>query len=161
MLRADGVAVELDIVGSGDLRPYAALWQLDGVRAKNRWLDETDIAAALLHSDLLILPYVEASQSGVAPAAASAGLPVVATPVGGLEEQVRHGVTGLIAESTAPASLAAAIRRLIEDDALYARCSSGALAHARDELGWDAIAVKLTGIAVAAAREREDGKCLS
>jgi len=39
-------------------------------------------------SDALILPYREASQSGVAAAAIAAGRPVIATNVGGLREQL-------------------------------------------------------------------------
>ncbi len=51
----------------------------------------------------------------VVAAAYGAGLPVVATPVGGLAEQVVDGTTGVLARgSTSAADFADAIRRLIE-----------------------------------------------
>ena len=150
LLRVDGLRVELDIMGSGDISPYAAkLARLDGVRLTNRWMDDAEIGPALANTDIMVLPYIEASQSGVAAAAASCGMPTVATPVGGLAEQVRHEETGLIAAQTTASGLAHAIRRLLEDPALYEKCSAGALAHAREDLGWDSIASRM----VEAARD--------
>ena len=144
LLRRDGVCVELDIMGSGDIGPYVArLEGLEGVRLTNRWMDDAEIGPALSSTDIMVLPYVEASQSGVAAAAASAGMPTVATPVGGLAEQVRHEETGLIANEVTASSLAMAIRRLLDDPSLYERCSAGALAHAREDLGWDTIAARM------------------
>ncbi len=143
-LRREGVRVELDIMGSGDIGPYTAkLAGLDGVRLTNRWLDDGEIGPALANTEIMVLPYVEASQSGVAAAAAAAGIPSVATPVGGLVEQVRHEETGLIADEVTASSLAMAIRRLLDCPALYEKCSLGALNHAREDLGWDTIASRM------------------
>ncbi|MBI3470071.1 MAG: glycosyltransferase family 4 protein [Candidatus Solibacter usitatus] len=49
--------------------------------------------------------------------AMSAGVPVVANRTGGIPEIVRDGETGVLTD-TAPAAIAAAIRRLLEDRAL-------------------------------------------
>ncbi len=159
-LRRDGVRIELDIMGSGDMAPYAAkLTGLDGIRLTNRWLDDGEIGPALADTDIMVLPYVEASQSGVAAAAAAAGMPTVATPVGGLAEQVRHEQTGLICDEVTASSLAGSIRRLLESPALYEKCSAGALAHARDDLGWDSIATRMMEVAREVVRRaRIEGK---
>ena len=155
LLRRDGVSVELDIMGSGDIGPYVAkLEGLEGLRLTNRWMDDAEIGPALAATDIMVLPYVEASQSGVAAAAASAGMPTVATPVGGLVEQVRHEETGLIANEVTASSLAFTIRRLLEDAALYERCSAGALAHAREDLGWESIAARMVEAAGEVVRRR-------
>jgi glycosyltransferase involved in cell wall biosynthesis len=53
--------------------------------------------------------------------AMAAGLPVVATAVGGVPEIVTDGVTGLLVPPRTPADLAAAIGRLAADPALRAR----------------------------------------
>jgi glycosyltransferase involved in cell wall biosynthesis len=45
----------------------------------------------------------------------AAGLPIVASRVGGIPELVRHGRTGLLAESEQPESLAAALYELLSD----------------------------------------------
>ena len=47
--------------------------------------------------------------------AQAAGVPVVATPVGGIRETVVDGETGLLVPTGNPGGLAAAIRRLLED----------------------------------------------
>ena len=47
--------------------------------------------------------------------AQAAGVPVVATPVGGIPENVVDGETGLLVPPRDPAALAAAINRLLED----------------------------------------------
>ncbi len=47
-------------------------------------------------ADVVVLPYVEASQSGAVPLAYAAEKPVVVTAVGGLPEAVEDGRTGLV-----------------------------------------------------------------
>lgn len=147
LLQARGLRVDLDIVGHGDISGLAdALKGLTGLTVTNRWVDEGEIGDALARCDLVVLPYVEASQSGVAAAAMTAGLPIVATPVGGLTEQVEHGRTGLVADAVSAEALARSIRRLCGDAGLYAACSSAALERASGEMGWGRIAGLVDGI---------------
>jgi len=84
--RAD---LELRVVGSG---PESAVLDrlrgLPGVRVENRWVPEGEVGEILAWSDAVVLPYREASQSGVAAAALAAGRFVVATRVGGITEQL-------------------------------------------------------------------------
>jgi glycosyltransferase involved in cell wall biosynthesis len=69
-------------------------------------------------ADVVVLPYVEASQSGVVPLAYAAGKPVVATTVGGLPEIVDDGRTGLLVPPRDERALADAIIRLFRNQAL-------------------------------------------
>jgi glycosyltransferase involved in cell wall biosynthesis len=161
ILRERGVALELDIVGSGDFAPYRShLAGLSDVTITNAWVDEEKIAEALARADVVVLPYIEASQSGVAAAALTAALPIVATPVGGLVEQVSCGRTGIIAKGMQAEDLAAAIQRFTRDPSLYETCSAGALQHAREELGWARIATRIADIVheVASRPRRRDQK---
>jgi glycosyltransferase involved in cell wall biosynthesis len=113
-LLADALAIlpatyELRVVGSGPETPALdALRACPGVTVENRWVPEADIGTLLGWSDALILPYREASQSGVAAAALAAGRPVIATRVGGLHEQLCDAPHALFCEPDA-ASLAHAI----------------------------------------------------
>ena len=77
------------VVGHGPESPaLAALRALPGVGVENRWVPETEVGALIGWADLVVLPYREASQSGIAAAALAAGRPVLATRVGGLAEQL-------------------------------------------------------------------------
>jgi glycosyltransferase involved in cell wall biosynthesis len=65
-------------------------------------------------SDLVVLPYVSATQSGITQIAFAFGLPVVSTDVGGLTEVVRDGQTGYIVKPGDEKALAAAIVRFFK-----------------------------------------------
>jgi glycosyltransferase involved in cell wall biosynthesis len=61
-------------------------------------------------ADLVALPYLRASQSGVLHLAYGFGRPVAAYPVGGLTEAVIPGVTGWLCRAATPGALADALR---------------------------------------------------
>jgi glycosyltransferase involved in cell wall biosynthesis len=92
---------------------------LDALRARtevtveNRWVPEAEIGALLAWCDAVILPYREASQSGVAAAALAAGRPVIATRVGGLREQLSGIPRAMLCEPRAD-SLAIVIGEWLE-----------------------------------------------
>jgi glycosyltransferase involved in cell wall biosynthesis len=107
-----GLAVR--VVGSGpESATLDALRALPGVTVENRWVPEDEIGSLLGWSDALVLPYREASQSGVAAAAIAAGRRVLATRVGGLEEQLAGAPGVILCEPDAP-SLLAGLRRLLD-----------------------------------------------
>jgi glycosyltransferase involved in cell wall biosynthesis len=64
--------------------------------------------------------------------AMAAGLPVVATDVGGAREQILHGETGLLAPRGDALALGDALARLANDDDARSRMGAAALARARD-----------------------------
>lgn len=66
-------------------------------------------------ADGVVLPYLSATQSGIAQIAYHFDTPVIATDVGGLAEVVRDGITGLIVPPDNPQALAAAIRRFFDE----------------------------------------------
>ncbi|MDD4147019.1 MAG: glycosyltransferase family 4 protein [Candidatus Cloacimonetes bacterium] len=74
-----------------------------------RYISDKEVATFFRQSDLCILPYKSATQSGVIATAYSYDTPVVASDVGGLSEYVEHGLTGLLVPPGNPSSLAAAI----------------------------------------------------
>ncbi|MCW5713395.1 MAG: glycosyltransferase family 4 protein [Bauldia sp.] len=129
LLRARGVPVELGVVGEGDLNGLGPRLAALGARIENRWIDHAEIGGVLSRYDVVALPYVEASQSGVALTAFGGGMPVVGTPVGGLRKQIRHGIDGLLADAATPAAFADALARLATDPPLLARLTAGAADH--------------------------------
>lgn len=82
---------------------------LPGVEHIDRWLEDSEIIELISNATAVILPYLEASQSGLIPFAQRLGIPVIVTPVGGLREQVIDGVTGIITQDLSRESLAQAM----------------------------------------------------
>jgi hypothetical protein len=89
--------------------------RLAGIAVQFSGALERDLTGASL---FLYITHSEGLGSG-ALLAMSAGVPVIASNVGGLREIVRHGENGLLVENT-PEAIAAAIRRLQADPALAA-----------------------------------------
>ena len=105
--------LEVRVVGSGpESDALAELRALPGVSVENRWVPEDQVAGLLSWADALVLTHREASQSGVAAAAAAAGRWIVSTRVGGLEEQLRDEKLALLTPVDAGA-VADAIRTLL------------------------------------------------
>ncbi len=67
-------------------------------------------------ADVLVLPYTHVFQSGVLFLGYSFGLPVIATNVGSLEEDIIEGRTGFLCKPRDPIDLAGAIERYFESD---------------------------------------------
>lgn len=67
------------------------------------------VAAYFSAADVVILPYLSATQSGITQIAYNFDKPVIASDVGGLAEVVKHGVTGTIVPPNQPGLLAEAI----------------------------------------------------
>ncbi len=109
----DTPAFELRIVGQGpQSSTLARLSALPRVRVENRWVPEDEVGALIAWADAVVLPYREASQSGVAAAAIAAGRWVLATRVGGLAEQFRGERLALLCNPD-PDSIRTGLSRLL------------------------------------------------
>jgi glycosyltransferase involved in cell wall biosynthesis len=92
-------------------------------------------------SDVCVLPYTLVFQSGVLLLAYSFGLPVIATDVGSLSEDIIPGRTGLLCQPRDPADLAKAIREYF-DSKLYKELDGRRQEiknHANARYSWDVI----------------------
>jgi glycosyltransferase involved in cell wall biosynthesis len=95
------------------------------------WLDREERDHLLAASDVLVLP---SHHEGVPMAILEAmayGLPVIATPVGGIPDVVQHGREGLLVEAGDQAALTTALARMVAEPAL--RASWGRAARATAE----------------------------
>ena len=66
------------------------------VRIVNRYVPNEEVPEFFEQADVLVLPYVSASQSGVARIAYSNALPVIVSDAGGLSDAVIENVNGLV-----------------------------------------------------------------
>lgn len=135
-LRARKIAAEVAVIGEGDLGPNLPRLRAMGAEVINRWLTEAEIGHHLPRFHAMVLSHVEASQSGVAAAALGAGIPVIATPVGGIIEQITHGETGLIAKRADAVALADAAETMFTSPGLYAHICNR-IEELRDERSMD------------------------
>ncbi len=65
----------------------------------DKWLSDAELVELVCESDVVVLPYIEASQSGLIPLAHALKKPVVARAIGGLQEQIENGVNGILFSS--------------------------------------------------------------
>lgn len=137
--------VELHMVGSGELTRQQSkiIEQNSKISLINRWIDEAEIANFFHDKDLVLLPYIEASQSGVVSVAAANALPVVVTPVGGLAEQITHEKNGLIASAVDVDAFSSEVVRILKSEKLYRQCSNGMIEAANEEFSWKNVAEKI------------------
>lgn len=126
----------LVLAGSGPDAPWLeqATLGLPGVALVDRRLDDRATAQAFLDADLVVLPYIEASQSGVLALAAAFGRPVVASEVGDLAATVRATGMGLLVPPGDPPALAAALLRALADPDERARLAAASTAAAAGPL---------------------------
>jgi D-inositol-3-phosphate glycosyltransferase len=97
---------------------------------------QADLARWCAAATLVAVPSYNESFGLVAVEAQATGTPVLAAAVGGLTTVVRDGHSGLLIEGHEPRDWAAALRRVIEDDALHERLSRGAVEQAR-HFAWE------------------------
>jgi glycosyltransferase involved in cell wall biosynthesis len=124
----------------------------DRVIARLEWIPERDAAVWFAAADVAVLPYREATGSAVAAQAAGAGLPIVASSVGGLAQVVDDGVTGVLVPPGDASALAAALKGLLEDEAR--RRLAAATATAARRWTWRSYAGALLDLAVTVAEAR-------
>ncbi len=100
------------IVGRGNESPeLQRLRSLPRVTVENRGVPEDEVGDLFGWCDAVVLPYTEASQSGVLATAIATGRAVLATNVGGLPEQLSGYARGLVCDPDA-AGLLDGLRRL-------------------------------------------------
>jgi glycosyltransferase involved in cell wall biosynthesis len=107
-------------MGEGQQRPeLERLIQVEGVSESVNLLGHVSDASSYLKAlDLFVLPSRSEGLGYVLLEAGSAGLPVVATNVGGIPEIVEHEETGLLVPSGDREALTNALERLANDEAL-------------------------------------------
>jgi glycosyltransferase involved in cell wall biosynthesis len=113
---------------------------------RDRFVPDAETAALFAAADIVALPYIEASQSGVLAIAYTFGLPVVASDVGELGAAVERDETGLVIPPADPDVLAAALIRLAQDAGLRAAFGRRAREVAETTLGPSEIGQKALAI---------------
>jgi starch synthase len=131
---------KLVVAGNGDMSKYASLANHAQVEVINRYVGDEEVLELMQRAKFIVLPYTEATQSGVIPIAYALARTVIATDVGSLSEMVRDGTTGLLIQPNDVDKLAQAILTLAGNDALCYKMGQAAYEFAHAELAWEKIA---------------------
>jgi len=138
-LRGEFDDVHLVVVGGGKL-----LEELErsarrlAIESRVHFLgSRSDVAELLGVFDCFVLSSRSEGLSLTLLEAMAAGLPVVATDVGGNGEVVRHGETGLLVPAADPGRMADALRRIFADEAEARRMGERGLARVREHFSLD------------------------
>jgi glycosyltransferase involved in cell wall biosynthesis len=142
------------IIGDGPKRSeWEALARSLGVASRVRWAGfRTDVDALLAGCDLFVHPTLDDALPTVLLEAVAAGLPVVASSVGGIPEIVTPGVTGELVVPGDPNALAASIRTLLGDQPMLKRMREEASVQA-DRFSTSAWMDRLTAVYRAALND--------
>ena len=147
--------VTLTIAGNGDISPYRQrINSLRKVNLINRYIRDEEIGALFsIENAILVVPYKDATQSGVIPIAIDFNVPVIASGTGGLVEQLDDGNIGMFAEPGNVGSLVNALKNFIGSSELqtYEKIN---IEQYKRKLEWDVITSDL----LVEIDHRESGK---
>jgi glycosyltransferase involved in cell wall biosynthesis len=93
-------------------------------------------------ASIVVLPYIDASQSGVIPVAYAFKKPVIVTNVGSLTELVDDGKTGIIIPPKNTEKLAETIIKMLLDERNLQKMGENAYQKIVKDGSWDLIAKK-------------------
>jgi UDP-glucose:(heptosyl)LPS alpha-1,3-glucosyltransferase len=129
------------VVGDDTVAPFKRLAEELGVGERVIFAGaRRDLPAIYAAADALVLPSSYETFALVCVEAMASGLPVLASPVGGIEDYLRDGQNGFHIQHD-PTEIAAKLDRLLCDPELHARVRKAGLATAQD-YSWQKIARK-------------------
>lgn len=154
-------AARLLVVGGGPSAYRVALEREAtrlGVDAMIVWVGQrSDVADIMKALDVFVLPSLEENFPLVVAEAMAAGLPVVATAVGGVPECVSAGETGLLVPPTDAAALADALIGLLGDAPLRRRLGEAARKRVQERFSAETQVPRIEAALSLAARRRPVG----
>jgi glycosyltransferase involved in cell wall biosynthesis len=115
---------------------------LSQITVLKHFIPAEQVAGLFEQSSVVVLPYIEASQSGVSAIGFTTGTVVVASRVGGLADQMSDQHTGLLVEPRNPTELADTLLAILEDQQKQERIREEAQALGLGQLSWENIACK-------------------
>ncbi|UCD36942.1 MAG: glycosyltransferase [Fidelibacterota bacterium] len=146
LLQQQGISFHLRIAGEfyqgyDEALAYISRWDLGGlVTLENRFIPDGDVSTYFSAADVVALPYLSATQSGVVPIAYHFNRPVVVTDVGGLPEVVVPGETGFLIPPGDCTSLADVLAQNLKHGFIDMR---DRVAQAKGQFSWENFITRL------------------
>ncbi len=108
----------------------------------DRFVDDSESVEILSLSDVLVLPYKTASQSGVLADALNVDLPVIVSNHPGLTEYIEHNENGMIFENENTEQLASQITNFFSDISFQKKIRSN-ISELKHQLSWKNFSAQL------------------
>lgn len=136
--------VKIVIAGEGeDFQKYRDMMvHEDKFIVYNEYVSNEMVNVLFQKASIVVLPYIDGSQSGVIPLAYAFRKPVVITDVGSLSENVDNGVTGYIVPPRDTEKLAEAIIDLLINEEKRKKMGENAYKKTKEDLSWKNIALR-------------------
>lgn len=138
----DGLSAEysfrLVLAGKGADSPYGRA--VLAAVARRPWvfyagmLDDSGMREALARATAMVLPTLEDNCPMAVIEALAAGVPALASRIGGVPDLIDHGATGLLFDPRDPADMGGAVRRILEDRDGAVRMGAAGREYARSKL---------------------------
>ena len=109
----------------------------------NKFIPDKHIVPFFKIAEIIIYPYINATQSGSLNFALNAKKPIIATRVGGFKEILRDQVNGLLIPPKDPHKLANAILNLIENQDLAKKIAENGYKYLQNNFSWNIIIEKI------------------
>jgi starch synthase len=116
---------------------------------------DEDVRRLFQWADVVVLPYIEASQSGVLQLAFAFGLPTVVSDVGSLAEVVTNRITGLVVQPRNIQQLADSVIEILVDSNLREKVINNVVDQRRQRLSRDSVGRKTVEIYEFACSKRK------
>jgi len=136
------------VVGDGPLRgELLDLAEHLGVSERVRFLGYRSDSRALMElMDLLVVPSLTEGSPLIVLEAMAAGVPVVASAVGGIPDQVRHGREGMLVPPDDPDALVEALGALLRDPAYARRLGEAGRRRTENEFSHETMVRRIEGV---------------
>lgn len=133
--------VSLTIAGSGNFTDYIGKYnKLEHVEIINKYIPDEEVGQYFSKPNtIVVLPYIDATQSGVIPIAFEYETPIIASRTGGLYEQLDNGKIGYLFETGNAEDLFFAMENFIKNPPIKDE-QAKLMREYKDTLNWDNIA---------------------
>jgi starch synthase len=137
-LAANGIPVKGIIAGRGtELDLYRERLASNGLfEVIEGFIPNEDVPNLFHRAQIVVLPYTDGTQSGVAALAMGYARPVIASKVGSIPELVQHEISGLLTEPRSVNDLVSAISNLVQNPVLCEKMGMNGWNRCKTELSW-------------------------
>jgi len=155
MITKEVPGAKIVIAGKGDFKRYENMMtNKDAFVVHNEFISYEKGAELFQRSSVLVMPYIDGSESGVTALGYGFKKPVVVTDVGSIPEAVEEGKTGFVVPPRDSEALAEAIVKLLKDERLRREMGENGYRKLKEDYSWEKIAEKTVKVYEKALQSR-------